>query len=61
MEGNIFGYFRGKKKIGDFECQKASGYFRGRSYTAWFANKITSHFGPWKLFDLPGLIFQTYD
>lgn len=51
----------GKKKIAGFTCQKAVGYFRGRTYTAWFTAAIPVPYGPWKLFGLPGLIVETYD
>ncbi|WP_086029611.1 GLPGLI family protein [Tenacibaculum holothuriorum] len=49
------------KKIGEYKCQKATGYFRGRTYTTWFANKIPVPFGPWKLQGLPGLIIEVKD
>ncbi|CAM1351067.1 GLPGLI family protein [Tenacibaculum insulae] len=49
------------KKIGEYKCQKATGYFRGRTYTTWFTNKIPVPFGPWKLQGLPGLIIEVKD
>lgn len=50
-----------KKKIKGLECRKATGHFRGRTYTAWFAEMIPVPYGPWKLFGLPGLIVAAYD
>lgn len=49
------------KKIGTFECQKATATFRGREYTAWYTNEIPLPYGPWKLQGLPGLILEAYD
>lgn len=49
------------KKIGSFQCKKATTKFRGRSYTAWFTIDIAVPFGPWKLNGLPGLILEAYD
>ena len=49
------------KKIGNFDCQKANGKFRGRNYEAWFAASIPINDGPWKLCGLPGLILEAYD
>lgn len=49
------------KKIGSFYCKKATSFFRGRNYTAWFIPEITVPFGPWKLNGLPGLIVEAYD
>lgn len=41
-----------------YVCQKATTTFRGRSYSAWFANEIPLNEGPWKLYGLPGLILK---
>ena len=47
--------------VAGFLCQKATCTFRGRSYTAWFAQDIPIPNGPWKLGGLPGLILKAYD
>jgi len=49
------------KKILNYNCTKATINFRGRSYTAWFAESIPLRFGPWKFSGLPGLILQVSD
>ena len=49
------------KKIGAFNCVKASTTFRGRKYIAWFTPDIPVPFGPWKLQGLPGLILEAQD
>ena len=49
------------KKIGKFNCQKATIEFRGRDYTAWFTEEIPVPFGPWKFQGLSGLILEVYD
>lgn len=53
--------FSEKKKIGNFNCQKATSSFRGRVYIAWFALDIPINSGPWKLRGLPGLILEAHD
>lgn len=42
-------------------CQKATCYFRGRNYIAWFALDIPISNGPWKFGGLPGIILKVYD
>ena len=49
------------KKLSNLDCQKAVGYFRGRTYTVWFTEAIPVSFGPWKLQGLPGLILEAKD
>ena len=49
------------KNINSFKCQKAKGYFRGRTYTVWFTDDIPVSLGPWKLNGLPGLILEATD
>jgi GLPGLI family protein len=49
------------KNINSFNCQKARGNFRGRTYTVWFTNDIPVSLGPWKLNGLPGLILEASD
>ena len=47
--------------INGLQCQKATCYFGGRNYTAWFTNEIPISTGPWKLHGLPGAIVRVYD
>ena len=49
------------KKIGTFNCKKATANFRGRNYNAWYTTDIPVSYGPWKLNGLPGLILEAYD
>ncbi len=53
--------FSEQKHIGKFMCTKAKTNFRGRDYTVWFTEDIKTHFGPWKLGGLPGLILEASD
>ncbi|MFI5160611.1 MAG: GLPGLI family protein [Sphingobacteriales bacterium] len=47
--------------FGGLHCQKATGHFKGRDYTAWFCPDMPLQVGPWKLNGLPGVIVQAYD
>jgi len=49
------------KKVGNYICKKATTYFRGRNYIAWYTLNIPTQFGPWKFNGLPGLILEAYD
>jgi GLPGLI family protein len=50
-----------KKKIKDFEVQKAKTSFAGRDYIAWFTSEIPIPDGPYKFSGLPGLILELED
>lgn len=51
-------FTEGSKNILDFDCKKAVGAFRGRNYTAYYAEKIPLSNGPYKFNGLPGLILE---
>lgn len=44
-----------------YRCHKASCEWRGRNYTAWYAEEIPVSDGPYKFAGLPGLIMRVYD
>lgn len=44
-----------------YTCRKAVANFRGRTWTAWYAEQIPIDAGPWKLHGLPGLILKASD
>lgn len=46
------------KKIGNFDCKKAIGIFRGRKYICWYTEQIPLSYGPWKIQGLPGLVLE---
>jgi GLPGLI family protein len=46
------------KRFGPYDCQKATGAFRGRTYDVWFAPELPIPSGPFKLGGLPGLILE---
>lgn len=50
-----------KEKIGELMTQKATCYFAGRSWTAWFSTEIPIQDGPYKFHGLPGLIVKLED
>lgn len=50
-----------KKLIDGIECYKATAYFRGRNWEAWYAPSIPYSAGPMKFHGLPGLIIEISD
>ncbi|WP_347218000.1 GLPGLI family protein [Chryseobacterium sp.] len=50
-----------RKKIGNYNCQKANAEYGGRTWTAWFTNEIPLQQGPYVFYGLPGLIVKISD
>jgi len=50
-----------KQKIGEYNAQKATTDFGGRTWTAWFSTDIPFQDGPYKFYGLPGLIVKIED
>ena len=50
-----------KKKIGEFQTQKATTNFAGRNWIAWFTTDVPIQDGPYKFSGLPGLIVKISD
>lgn len=50
-----------EKEIGNLKVKKATTFYRGRNYTAWYCLEYPIKFGPWKFQGLPGLIVEIYD
>lgn len=49
------------KNLNNYQCQKATTFFKGREYEVWYAIEYPTIFGPWKLNGLPGLIILAQD
>ena len=49
------------KEISGYSCIKATAFFAGRNYIAWFTREIAINDGPYKFKGLPGLIVELYD
>jgi GLPGLI family protein len=49
------------QKIGEYNTQKATTKFGGRTWTAWFSKNIPMQDGPYKFSGLPGLIVKIED
>lgn len=50
-----------KKKIGEYNAQKATTEYGGRTWTAWFSSDLPFQDGPYKFSGLPGLIVKIED
>ncbi|MCM1356079.1 MAG: GLPGLI family protein [Staphylococcus sp.] len=50
-----------EEELCGYACRKATTSFRGRDWTAWFAEEIPVNRGPWKFSGLPGLILKMED
>jgi GLPGLI family protein len=48
------------KDVIGYKCQKATTFYRGRNYEAYFTTAIPYQTGPWKFCNLPGLILEVY-
>lgn len=49
------------KMMEGVELKKATVYFRGRFYTAWFKASSEWKIAPWKFSGLPGIVYEVYD
>lgn len=47
-----------KKVILNYECQEATGYYRGRDYKVYFTSQIPIQNGPSRFDNLPGLVLE---
>lgn len=50
-----------KRKIGNYDCQKAAVSYGGRNWIAWFTTTISIQDGPYIFHGLPGLIIKISD
>lgn len=47
-----------RKNIAGYTCIKATTFYRGRDWIAWFTPDIAMPYGPWKFCGLPGLVLE---
>lgn len=50
-----------EKQILNYQCTKATTYYAGRNYIAWFTTDIPISAGPYVFCGLPGFIVEIYD
>lgn len=50
-----------QKNLLGYSAQKATTFFAGRKWTAWFTSEISIPDGPYKFYGLPGLILKISD
>lgn len=50
-----------RKKIGNYNCQKAELNYGERKWIAWFTNEIPLQEGPYVFYGLPGMIVNIFD
>lgn len=50
-----------QKEVCGYVCQKVEGELLGRHWTVWYTSDIPLSEGPWKLWGLPGIIFEATD
>lgn len=48
------------KKIGEYNCQKATLDLHGRKNVIWFTTEVPISFGPMRLNGLPGMVIEAY-
>jgi GLPGLI family protein len=53
--------FNDNKIINGYNCKKATVSYEGREWTAWYTSEIPLNAGPYKFYDLPGLILDLSD
>ena len=49
------------KEVAGFDCLKATLSYRGREWTAWFAEELPMPYGPYVFGGLPGMILEMVD
>ncbi|MCS3529188.1 GLPGLI family protein [Chryseobacterium sp. JUb7] len=57
----VWKIFPEKKKTGNYNAQKATTNYLGRSWIAWFCTDLPFQDGPYKFYGLPGLIVKLED
>ncbi len=50
-----------QKQLLNYRVEKASTFYKGRKWTAWYSNEIPINNGPYLFQGLPGLILELYD
>ena len=57
----VWKIYNSSYQINNYECRKATTYFGGRKWIAYFTESIPFNVGPYKFSELPGLIVKIFD